>query len=483
MLKRHQAYAVGRMQGVPFFWLCDKPGLGKTYSAIATMRMQWTRRFIWVTKKSMLQTTLAEIELRAPLQWNTQVLTANEPISRDIHGIIVPWSLLQSRKMLKHIRTFARGFPASTASATLILDESHMAKQYNSLRTQQVFGFNCLREGGLIEYFEQVICLTGTPVKVNAADLYPSLRAMTPFLIEDTLEYESFVAKYCIRPEVKASDDWKKRLQKKRAIVGTNNKTFAELSRRMAPYVLCRHPEHVLPDLPPLTWRTVPLENFSSMVDFELEDSELEPAWATRRRELGLGKLASAAEYTRDLIDSGSERVLVFAHHKEVIDVLTLELRAGGIDAHKIHGGTTDRAMNSIIPAWQDVNSEMQVLVLQMDKMGEGNTLHAHGLCRDVVFAELSTSPLTLHQCAKRAHRIGQPNSVNAHLLCTEGTVEMQIGRLLEKRLRTLFVFEQNAAGAVDVEGISLYEEITRGKKNAGKMTSHKLAQSFPEGF
>ena len=447
-LMPHQKLAALAMSAEDTFWLCDKPGLGKTFTTVAAMQLNGCRGFIWITKGIALRATLDEIELRAPLHWRMEIVSANRPISPSTDAIVIPWSLLQTKKQLRHIREFA----ARRNVSHLILDEAHAAKSPDALRTKQVFGFICNRKGGLSEYMKRIYYLSGTPIKAHAGDLFPSLKSMRASYISDTPDWDSYTSRYCIEGKTKGP---------KKVFVGTRNSNFSDLAARMQPCVLYRHPEHVLSTMPPIIWNPVPLTDYWRT---EITQDE-EEYWSTARKDVGLIKAQRAARYAASLVDSGVERLLIFAHHREVIENIHEELATHSekepIHSRFIHGGISKTQAYEIVHAWQfNPDTELDVLVLQMDMAGEALTLHAHGACHHAIFAELPSAPATVYQCAKRLHRIGQPNSVVAHLVSLPGTLDDRLCRLMLSRLATDFTFEVNAGGSVNLEGVSLREAL-----------------------
>ena len=462
-LMPHQELAARRMADSAEFWLCDKPGLGKTYTTVAAMQLNGCRGFIWVTKGIALHPTMEEIELRAPLHWQMEIVGSNRPISETTDAILIPWSLLQTKKGLAYIRNFARRANVSH----LILDEAHAAKSPDALRTKQIFGFFCARKGGLSEHVQRIYYLSGTPIKAHAGDLYPSLCAMRPELIASTPDWDSYTDRYCIEGKTKGS---------KKVFVGTRNSNFGELAERMQNLVLYRHPEHVLSTMPPIMWQTIPLPVWP--IESSPEDES--EYWSTARKQIGLIKAERVAQYAASLLESGVERLLIFAHHQEVIEQIneTLNNRtARDVKSRHIHGGVSKTQASAIVHAWQNnPDTDLDVLVLQMDMAGEALTLHAHGACHHAIFAELPSAPATVYQCVKRLHRIGQPNSVVAHLASLPGALDSRLCRLMLSRLATDYTFQSNAGGKTTLEGISLREALrSKQQRQNERMSTYQL--------
>jgi SNF2 family DNA or RNA helicase len=56
----------------------------------------------------------------------------------------------------------------------------------------------------------------------------------------------------------------------------------------------------------------------------------------------------------------------------------------------------------------------------------------------NVWFIESDWTPKTMDQAASRAHRYGQPSSVNARILALEGSIDAAIARALERKMGTI---------------------------------------------
>jgi SNF2 family DNA or RNA helicase len=101
-------------------------------------------------------------------------------------------------------------------------------------------------------------------------------------------------------------------------------------------------------------------------------------------------------------MDSGSESILIFAWHREVVMGLAEKLKApyiiGGMDKH-----LRDRHIASF------QSGKTKILIGNIDSMGEGHNLQTG---TRVIFAEYSWTESKNTQCEKRIHRKGQTKKV-----------------------------------------------------------------------
>jgi SNF2 family DNA or RNA helicase len=136
------------------------------------------------------------------------------------------------------------------------------------------------------------------------------------------------------------------------------------------------------------------------------------------RRLLGIAKIPYVVEHVEELVAQG-EKVIVFAHHKEVIAQLSSALHEHGVV--KVAGGLSDVQKQEAVDAFQ--TGSAKVFIGQFQSAGVGLTLTASS---HVVFAELPWEPASAVQAEDRAHRIGQDNAVVAWwLLAVDNTSEI----------------------------------------------------------
>lgn len=478
-LMPHQAIARDLMAVHDRFWLCDDPGLGKTRATIEALIQRKANHVLWITPRSAVYSIAEEFERWADEQWAPPVVYKNV-MKEDPDVIVVPWSALQTRKALSGLRAWCKDHKPH-----VVIDEFHWAKNPGALRTKQVFGFHCDRAGGLVEHASAVYCLSGTPITNHAGELWPSLRALAPDLLGGALAYHHFLSAYTVQVQKRFNGHivWQ--------VVGTQLGPFEQLAGRMKPWTLRRHVEDVLAWLPSLTWRLAQLEGhdidkailnealagdsklafayreyFAAKLAYRRDPYDerlsvqmdraaaaalerLDSDFSTVRRLIGQSKAEPSAEYVSDLLEGGAAKVLVFAHHKDTIKALHSALGAYGAVA--VTGDTSQRDWEMARLDWQRpdaASSKLRVMICAMDKVSEAVTLHAHGLCRDVVFVEYPTSPAKMLQCAKRAHRIGQPNAVTAHVLAIKHSMDAAFAKLLVRKQEAEAVFDNAVIGA-----------------------------------
>ena len=168
------------------------------------------------------------------------------------------------------------------------------------------------------------------------------------------------------------------------------------------------------------------LENAKSKIPFE----ELSRV----RHEEALEKIPACIEHIEDVLES-VDKLIVFAHHKDVIGTLAEALDAYGV--RTITGEVSEKDRDKAVNDFQN-NPEVKLIIGSIGAMGVGLTLTA---ASHVIFVELDWVPANMSQAEDRAHRIGQKESVLIQHLVMAGT--------LDERMTEILVAKQQVAASI----------------------------------
>jgi SNF2 family DNA or RNA helicase len=324
----------------------------------------------------------------------------------------------------------------------LILDEAHYLKSRTSKRTQSIYGRYCIG-GGLSDTAGRVWLLTGTPAPNDVSELYPHLSGLWPDLLPSDKKFHSFITRYC---HVDATPFGIK-------VIGNKKDTLPELRSNLQSVMLRRRAEDVLKDLPPIVWQEVEIEPDeispelaalegseelkalrAVMDDETIEMADVEGvAMATLRRMTGAAKANVIGGMLADELGANAyDKVIVFAHHKEVIKSLRALLE--DFDPVVINGETTNARRQEAIDRFQ-TDPSCRVFIGQIQACATAVTLHA---ASQVVFAEASWTPSDNAQAAKRAHRIGQTRPVMVRMIGLAGSIDAAVTRVLARKSRQI---------------------------------------------
>lgn len=312
-----------------------------------------------------------------------------------------------------------------------IFDEVHYLKNQQAKRTKYT-----LAKNGLISKIEKAVCLSGTPIQNRPIELYPIAKALSPETIGNMDKF-GFGMRYC--------EGWKTPWG---SWDFTGASHLQELGMRFrSTFMVRRTKDKVLKDLP---------EKFVNLVHVESKDGKLalarlealdvetaikggakidsETHVSTLREEVGVAKIDFATEYICEQLEGGHKKIVVFAHHKKVIQGLADNFNAKGIRFVYIKGGMTDEQSRAAVESFQK-DGETQIFIGSLMASKEGITLTAASY---VVFVEFSWAPMDNEQAMDRTHRIGQKNNVMVDFLVHKNSLDERIAKFCIEKTKVI---------------------------------------------
>jgi SWI/SNF-related matrix-associated actin-dependent regulator 1 of chromatin subfamily A len=232
----------------------------------------------------------------------------------------------------------------------LIADECHYLVNMESLRAKAIRRVVATR----------TLFLSGTPFLNRPVELFNLLNMINPIEWEN---YWAYTGRYCDRQQ-----KWIGRGRKVWDVSGASN--LDELRRRIEPIMLRRTKKDVLKDLPELTRTVLPLDN-EYKIEYNRVWQELKevakiaknlksPEVLTRltavRQVVGMAKIKAAVELAEDILADPNEKVVVYAHHKMVVEKLVEELKEYGVativgeDNQQTRADVVDKFQNKQFP-------------------------------------------------------------------------------------------------------------------------------------
>ena len=400
--------------------LADEQGLGKTIEALATLEADSAYPAVVVCPASLKLNWLRELERWLPDR-DVQTLVGTGsgrsnaapsclPAGADI--TVVNYDIVASR--LDELR--------SLEPRALVLDESHYCKNAAAKRTRAVQQLSAV-----VPHDGLVLALTGTPVMNRPSELISQLRILGR--LGDFGSGAQFGKRFR-GPDAHLRLHWhlRSRCFVRRLKVDVLPQLPAK-TRAIVPVELDNEPEYRLAERDLVAWlQSQPLDlgELRAKVAAALRAERL-----VRLNALKLlaarGKLAAALAWIHDFCSSG-ERLVVFAHHREIQRALLGRFPS----ALHILGEDSHAARDAALRAFQAPDGpENQLLVCSIEVAGQGLTLTRSS---NVVFLELDWTPAKHDQAEDRCHRIGQEDSVNASYILAAGTIDETISTLLERK-------------------------------------------------
>ncbi len=391
--------------------LADDMGLGKSAQAIEACKLVGARK----TRCVLVVCPASLVE-----NWRREFAKFS-----DITPIVVSYNKADT------LQTTA---PDDDQWDVLILDEAHYLKSPKAKRTKAIFGAKCDGVGGLVSRAAHVFCLTGTPTPNNPSELWPMLRAVMPgavgreHMAGKPHTFWTFVEKYCVTQDTGFG------------IKIVRGKNLGELKERISPFVLRRKKDEVLKDLPPIRFDTLALEgkwpkeyDAESWTIAKALDNDgvaglkaLAPHVAQLRRVTGMAKTPAAIEWIKEQFEGGLQKLVVFAHHRAVIDAIHVEFPGSAI----VDGSMSGEARQIHVDRFQRPDGP-RLFIGQIQAAGTGLTLTA---ASDVLFVESSWVPAENEQAAMRVHRIGQRNACLIRFAMLAGSIDEQIQKAVMRK-------------------------------------------------
>jgi len=236
-------------------------------------------------------------------------------------------------------------------------DESDAFKNTKAKRTKAFYGPKMVRDGGLVSRAKKTWVMTGTPVLNDPSELYPMCRALFPDAIMKSndmpMSYWDFVSRYCVT------------VDNGFGLKITGGKNLSKLRDQLRGRILRRTKEQVwtewkepLVSMLPVTGNvgSIPSEEMDA-VRKALASSDIVKALQsvavqapTLRRLTGLAKVKGVCDWIDDNIDQ-SGKIIVFAHHKEVIAEVKKKMKHKYVE---IIGGMSSEQKHNAYTAFQE---------------------------------------------------------------------------------------------------------------------------------
>lgn len=421
-----QEMGVSWLKGRKTALLADEMGLGKTVQAIVAARE--------CSGDASAQHALIVCPASLKYVWERMIKTWDNPgaivqiVSSGKDRIyFARWTIINYDLLLKKeifMQLLNRKFNFG------IFDEAHYLKNTESKRTKLV-----LLRGGLASRCNHIWFLTGTPILNRPIELWPILKAAAPEVIHPFTNYIGYAKYFCggYYDGISFND--------------RGSSHVDELNGRLTKsgFMLRRLKSAVLTELPDKTFEIIPVDvahkpgfeflwqkddvtktNFGDY--FNKDDPGALGQVAEARRYIGLEKIKTVVPHIKALLLE-KEKVVVFAHHREVVDILMKEL--ADYNPVKIMGGMSAKDKNDSEYTFQH-SRDCRVFIGNILAAGVGITLTASDTA---VFAELDWVPGNLIQASDRIHRIGQKNACLIQMFVTRDSIEeYMLRRLVEKK-------------------------------------------------
>ena len=321
----------------------------------------------------------------------------------------------------------------------VIVDESHYIKTPTSKRTKTVQHLLSL------DNIVFKVLLTGTPVTRDVDDLYTQLKVFYPDFCRSIFEYrkkymrcthsyfgdvyKGFKNDYSRQEIIKYLKSCSLRRTKKSAGLNlpsiVRQPVYIDINKKVAKESLSI-----------LDYATKVINGVDDYTLYKTDLAEEASHIASIRKALGVAKVPQVLQYVEHLLQSGTQKLVVFGVHVDVVNLIyeSLKEKYKEIKTHRIIGATTSTQREKIIKEFQELETP-QILVANMIACGVGVTLTKS---HTVVFAELDFTPSNIMQAEARVHRITQEHIVNSIFMIANESLDAKILDLIKDKLKVI---------------------------------------------
>lgn len=414
--------------------IADEMGLGKTVQVIG-----------YINANPEIRVALIVCPLSLKLNWWREIET---------------WLVDKERTAISVVHYEELSKLAIGEVDLLVIDEAQYIKNPKTQRHIQV--------KAVTKRAKHILMLTGTPFENKPIEMWPLLQILKPEVWDPPGLVTKIVDGKKTKVKVGAGEGanffsiakqyfgakpvyvWKKGPKGKPPVQvkhwefsgSSNEEEFKRWLRKTG--MIRRLKKDVLTNLPPKQRQLITLPSSESLADsfgqditehnFSEEIAKLQASkiafteWSKKRAEQGAAKVEFVVEHVQRCIENGVNKIIVFAHHREVILELAKYLIWDGCVAMNADM-TVEERQNCVDVFNEDPNCK--VIIGSLAVMGVGYNMNVSDL---VVFAEVDPVPGRMFQAEDRAHRFGKEGNLLVQYLVFDNTLEARICHIYAKK-------------------------------------------------
>ena len=441
ILYRYQREDSDLMVSAPLMMNGSEMGTGKTEVAIKTVMDSGAKKVLIIAPGGMVLEwrdrliKYGEDDISLPYEhgyrlasehFQTKYLIANYEMLR-----VAPVRRGRRKKNARNPNNYINVLEIPNWDA-IIFDEAHRLKNRDA---QQTRGALQLLDRGR----PRIHMLSGTMFLNYPNELWSLLNMLHP---DEYDSYDDFVEEYCVT----IPSFWGPR------IVGAKKKNLPELRERLDKIMIRREKEDVLTDLPPKTYREIPVSMNSKQLKLykelevqlwtlletgekitapnvlaltmKLRQMSLEPRLLGA--EIPSPKTALLKEIIEDVVESG-KKIVVFSWFASYLNMISKELK--GCTWEMISGQSGDEAERRQARL-RFQQGESNVMLGSISTM-IGIDLTSSDVC---IFTDRFWVPNTNVQAEDRLHRVGQKGNVLVIDLVMEDSIDKDMRTVLKRK-------------------------------------------------
>ena len=401
----------------------DEPGLGKTLQSIgivneadafpclvicpSSLKINWQREFEkFSDHKALILDNSNRTSWPYLLQMTHDVAICNY---ESLKKYFV-WDIKGGKSFRLKDIVFC---PAIKMFKSIIIDESHRAKDPSAQQTKFVKGLSIGKEF--------IILLSGTPVVNRPTDLISQLSIMER--LKDFGGMTKFTAEY---GEGKNLNQLSDKLYSTCLIRREKAKVLTQLpdKTRVDLYVDISNEEEYFTAQNELATY---LKQYKGCTDMEVRKKmrmEALVKFMTLRSLSAIGKVKQVVDFVNVLLEN-DKPVIIFCSYRDVVE----ELNKAFPKAMRITGRENLTMKQAAVDAFQ--SGQIKVVICSIKAAGVGLTLTASS---NVVFVEFPWTYADCCQCEDRAHRIGQKDNVTCYYTLGKDTIDGRLYQIIQDK-------------------------------------------------
>lgn len=426
--------------------LLDKPGVGKTAQVVRACDLRGVSRGMIVCPAAVRE------------HWKSEFADFGRQRRRVVKGVtihdFVAWANGHYDTLVTSYDLAVRWTKMLHERCELLdfiaFDEAHYLKNPETARARAFLGENTDGVYGAAMWAQQAWWLTGTPVPNDPIDIYSFLK----FMRATQMPLEGFRKHY-----------FDVTYRTYGSVQAAKREMTDELRGMIAQHSICRTLDDVGHQLPPIHLTPFMVDGSTDTIKRMLaEHPGLDQAIldaiatdrgiagiqakhvATMRRLLAEAKAVPYANMLCGELDSGLDKMVVFAHHREALKIVRDVLLRNNFRCGIIYGDTPEKERVALVRAFQS-DPTMRVLLANIRSGGTGLTLTA--ACH-LDMLEADWAPASNWQAIKRIHRLGQIRNVICRLIVLAGSFDVQVQEIVAEKTRAVGELDI-AAGGTDM--------------------------------
>lgn len=433
--------------------IADEMGLGKSLQAIGCSHFAEHQRVLIICPAVVKHNWANEITKW--LQTSSFIINGWQGDIEETRFNIINYDILEKR--LDHLTAIDYD--------CIIFDEVHRLKNPKSKTTKAALKLAQGKQG--------IIALSGTPITNRPMEFFPTLNMMLPAVFPD---YFMFAKKYCNARYNGYGWDYS---GASNIEVGYNGVT--PLNHVLRDFMLRRSMDdpRIAEEMPSLVETIIPFDlEPSKMTAYRNEFNSWNQEWLHQQNNFGSSdagfalnmmgalrkmagylKIDQAIKWAKEYHDTTGKPLVIFAHHKDVIEKLASKLSESNQSTRFITGEVSDIDRQDHIDRFQ--RGEIDFLVCSTTAMREGVNLDA---ADTTLFVEREWVPAWEQQAAARVRRMTQTASTcHKVILSANDTIDSYFDQVVAEKADIVERALDGKMGTRDEIGKALLNKLKNG--------------------